>query len=185
MLPAFSLVGEAGDGAQGLALCRRLKPDVALLDIQMPGLDGIELAATLMAEPPAPRILLLTSRKDALTINRAAELGIPGYVEKDVELKVLEAALTRVAAGERFYCDHAAETVGNLARDETAFSKMLSRREQEILALVGQGLTSKTIAARLALSPRTVESHRHNIMQKLGIKDLAGLIRYAVTPPGS
>jgi len=138
-----------------------------------------------MAEPPAPRILLLTSRKDALTINRAAELGIPGYVEKDVELKVLEAALTRVAAGERFYCDHAAEPVGNLARDETAFSKMLSRREQEILALVGQGLTSKTIAARMALSPRPVESHRHTLMQKLGIKDLAGLIRYAVTPPGS
>ena len=124
-------------------------------------------------------MLALTNLKDPFTLNRVQEIGIHGYVEKDQPLDILEEAMETVAAGGNYFTAIVEETRLHLQADPEAFSKILSRREQEIVCMVARGLTSSAIAERLGLSKRSVETYRYRIMKKLGIDNVAALVDYA------
>ena len=179
MNPDFELLGDCSDGRSGQALCLERRPDLVVTDVDMPELDGITMAQSLLKELPSVRILALTNLKDPFTINRLREVGIHGYVEKDQPLDILEEAMRTVAKGEHYYTAIVQQVSSQLARDPVAFSKILSRREQDVIRLVVDGLTSKEIAKELKLHPRSIETHRYRIMKKLELKNVVDLIAYA------
>jgi DNA-binding NarL/FixJ family response regulator len=184
----FSLIGEAKSGEEGWERCLEQPPHLLLLDIQLPGMDGIELAQKIRRRFPETRILALTTLTDSHTINRVIDAGLHGYIEKDRELDELERALTQVAAGGSYTSKRLSEVRRAVSRDPEAYPKILSPREQEIVGLVAQGLKSAAIATKLGLGLRTVQNHRYRIMQKLDLHDTASLVRYAldqgiVSPP--
>lgn len=179
--PRFIVVGEAANGSDGWELCLRTRPDLVILDLNIPEPDGLALCGRLRDELPAARVLAVTSYTDALTLTRLRDLGVAGYVEKDQPLDTLRQALEALAEGGTFHTRIVAETRRRQQGDPHSFDKVLSSREQEILALIAAGLRNREIAERLGLSVRTVEGHRAAIMQKLGVKNLAGLLRYAQT----
>jgi len=177
--PPFELVGDSATGEAGKALCLELHPDLLVTDIDLPDADGIDLAEQLLRELPGIRTLALSNLKDPFTLNRVQEAGLHGYVEKDQPLDILEEAMETVAAGETYFTAIIAENSRSLAGDPDAFSKILSKREQEIVCLVAQGLTSSAIAERVDLSKRSVETYRYRIMKKLEIENVAALVDYA------
>jgi DNA-binding NarL/FixJ family response regulator len=147
--------------------------------LQLPGIDGLEVAKRLRAEMPQIKILAVTSMKDLFAVNRVVELELPGYVEKDQPLSVLKEALVAVASGQTYFTKVVREVRRSISSDAKAFPKILSEREQQIIALVASGLPSKNIGLQLGLSTRTVENHRYRIMKRLEIDNLAALIAYA------
>ncbi len=179
MNPDFELLGDCSDGRSGQELCLAQQPDLIVTDVDMPELDGITMAQGLLKDLPSVRILALTNLKDPFTINRLREVGIHGYVEKDQPLDILEEAMRTVAGGEHYYTAIVQEVSSQLAKDPVAFSKILSRREQDVIRLVVDGLTSKEIAKELKLHPRSIETHRYRIMKKLELKNVVDLIAYA------
>ncbi len=179
MNAAFELLGDCANGLEGKELCLRVKPDLVVTDIDMPEMDGIAMAQALLAALPDVRILALTNLKDPFTINRLREIGIHGYVEKDQPLDILEEAMRTVAEGKHYFTAVVQQVSSQLARDPVAFSKILSRREQDVVRLVVAGMTSKEIAKEMKLNPRSVETHRYRIMKKLELKNVVDLVRYA------
>ncbi|MDG1890724.1 MAG: response regulator transcription factor [Verrucomicrobiota bacterium] len=179
MNPDFELLGDCADGLSGQSLCLKLKPDLVVTDIDMPAQDGISMAEALLKELSSVRVLALTNLKDPFTINRLREVGIHGYVEKDQPLDILEDAMRTVARGEHYFTAIVHQVSSQLARDPVAFSKILSRREQDVIRLVVAGWTSKEIARKLKLHPRSIETHRYRIMKKLELKNVVDLIAYA------
>ncbi|MBT5704740.1 response regulator transcription factor [bacterium] len=175
----FDLLGDCADGKAGQILCLDVKPDLVVTDIDMPELDGISMAQTLIQELPAVRVLALSNLKDPFTISRLRETGIHGYVEKDQPLDILEEAMRTVAKGEHYFTALVKEVSSQLAQNPIAFSKILSRREQDVVRFVVDGLTSKEIARKMKLVPRSVETHRYRIMKKLELKNVVDLIAYA------
>lgn len=178
--PRYRLVGEASDGRSGLDLCRASCPHLVLLDIQMPHMDGLELADQLFAELPEVRVLALTCLKDNHTIARVLESGFAGYVEKDQPFSVLEEAMLAVAQGGTYFTASFDQVRRKMVSDPNAFPKILSRREQQVLKLVAAGRSNPEIARKLGLSPRTAGNHRYNIMKKLDIHDVTGLVAFAI-----
>jgi DNA-binding NarL/FixJ family response regulator len=178
--PRYKLVGEASDGRSGLEVCRTARPHLVLLDIQIPCMDGFELAEKLFADLPETRVLALTALKDNRTISKVLESGFAGFVEKDQSLTVLEAAMAAVAKGGTFFTPGFDNARRQLSRDPNAFFKILSPREQEVLKLATAGYSSTQIARELGLSPRTAGNHRYNIMKKLDIHDVTGLVAFAI-----
>ena len=179
MNPDFDLLGDRADGVAGKQLCLDVHPDLVVTDIDMPELDGISMAQELLQALPSVRILALTNLKDPFTINRLREVGIHGYVEKDQPLDILEEAMRTVAGGTHYYTAIVQQVSSQLSKDPVAFSKILSRREQDVVRLVVEGLTSKEIAKELQLHPRSVETHRYRIMKKLELKNVVDLVAYA------
>lgn len=179
MNPHFEVLGDCADGKSGQTLCLEARPDLVVTDVDMPEMDGITMAQRLLKALPAVRILALTNLKDPFTINRLREVGVHGYVEKDQPLDILEEAMRRVASGGHYYTAIVQEVSSQLAQDPVAFSKILSRREQDVVRLVVQGFTSKEIAKTLKLHPRSVETHRYRIMKKLELKNVVDLVAYA------
>lgn len=177
--PRFELIAAAQDGIEGRKACLRHTPDLLVTDVHMPGMTGIELAAIVLRELPKTRVLVLTHLKDSFTLNRLAELGVHGYVEKDQSLEILEEAMIEVASGRIYHTATLCRNQEALRTDPGAFSKILSLREQEVLCLVAQGLTSKEIGDRLKLSPRSVATYRYRIMKRLELDSLAALIDFA------
>ncbi len=177
--PKFKLVGDSDSGLEGRDLCLEKKPDLVVTDIDLPDLDGVTLSHQLLHALRHTRILVLTNLKDPFTLNRLQEIGIHGYVEKDQPLDILEEAMETVAAGNTYFTAVIRENHRHLAANPNAFSKILSRREQEIICLVANGMTSGTIADRLNLSKRSVETYRYRIMKKLDIENVAALVDYA------
>ena len=179
----IKILYEAANGYDSLELIRYHKPDIALLDILMPGLDGIEVAKTIKKELPEILTVFLTAYEDSLHLNAALKAGADGYITKDTSAKELIKALHDVMNGERVFSKSIINMLQNKpysanSIDPTSIS--ISQREQEVLNLVAFGMTSPDIADKLNISVRTVQSHRSNIMQKLGIKNAGELIRYAV-----
>lgn len=173
--PAVSLLGMAGDGHEALALARSLRPAILVLDISMPGLDGLQVAKAIRKEGLPVRIVLLTMHKDAVNVRLALESGVEGYVLKDDAFEQLAVAVTAVARGKRFFSQVA---LAGLAPHENEGA--LTPREREIIALIAASGSTREIAAALGISVKTVETHRQRIMQKLGFHKATEIVRYAV-----
>lgn len=177
--PRFHCVGVAGDAESGLALCRRFRPQLICLDLNLPGMSGLDLAAQLQLDVTESRILALTSCKDPLSLTGILELGFAGYVEKDQPIAVLEEAMLAVAQGRSYFTATFEAARRRMARDPEAIGKILSHREREVLALVARGHSSPEIAHTLGLSTRTVGNHRYNIMRKLDLRNVAEVVAFA------
>lgn len=173
------IVGIAHDGLEALKIISRKQVDVVLLDIQMPKMNGFEVAAELKTKHPEIKILMLTMYDKPGFIRELLETGVDGYVLKNTGKEELVEGIQAVMAGERYFSKEV-ETIFfdslKKSRDESAF---LTAREVEIMKLIARELTSQEIAEQLYLSHFTVDTHRKNIISKLGVKNTAGLIRYA------
>ena len=175
-------VREASDGVTLLAQAREAAPDIALVDISMPELNGIEAAARLRTECPGCKIIMLSMHKDEMQVVRAIRAGASGYLLKDAAVAELEQAIAAVQRGEVYLSrdlpPHVREA---LATEGTADPlQRLSPRQRQILQGIAEGHSTKELAYRLGLSPKTVETHRRELMERLGIDEVAGLTRFAV-----
>jgi DNA-binding NarL/FixJ family response regulator len=182
----ISVIGEAADGRQAVRLIQRLAPDVVIMDIAMPILNGIEATEQILNSKTFTQIIILSMHATKEHIFRALEAGAKGYLLKESAGKELVKAIRAVYAGNRFLSDRISQTViedyihQRIADSEESPIKRLSPREREVLQLVVEGKTSAEIASNLFLSPKTVETYRSRLMHKLGIKDLPGLVKFAI-----
>ncbi len=184
----IKIVGEGADGKAAVDLVQTLQPDAALIDILMPEMTGIEAVRCIKESNTDVKVIMLTSLEDKFHLSKAMAAGADGYLSKEIGRDGLVDALHAVHGGERVFSSTILEIISNpdgvpYFSDEFSLTNVnvyLSKREQEILALIAEGLTSKEIAEKLYISPRTVETHRTNLMQKLQIKNTAGLIRFAL-----
>ena len=177
------VVGEAADGIEAVALALRLRPDVAIVDISMPGLSGIEVVRRLHAELPATRTLVLTMHEEDEYVLHVVRAGASGYLLKDSAIDELIHAVRQVHAGRRHFGADAARVLAEavLQPNESADPYgRLTAREREIFHLVVEGATRKEVARRLDISVKTAENHRASILDKLGARNTAELVRYAV-----
>ena len=178
-LPKFSHVGSAPSGEEALAQIATARPDLLVVDLQLPGIDGLEFVRAARQLRPQARALILSSLVDPLALTRIRESGVEGYVEKDGSPAQLAEALEAVAEGRRYYSARFAETLAREGARAQAVGKILSRREQEVLTHVLSGRTSREIGELIGLSARTVEFHRANIMSKLGATNATELVAHA------
>jgi DNA-binding NarL/FixJ family response regulator len=179
------LVGEAGDGLEAARLAERLRPDVLLADLRMPGLDGLEVARRVARSCPGTRVVILSMYADVGYVRAALRAGVAGYVLKESGLDELARAIRAAADGERYVSPslrgEEAAARERQAEGEAADSyEALTEREREVLRLTAEGCSGGEVAERLFISPRTVESHRASLMRKLGVRNQKELIRYAV-----
>ncbi len=183
-----NVVGEAASGEEAVALAARTRPDIVLLDVGMPGVGGLNAAHRLAKEAPSSKVVILSQHDDEEYVFEAmVEAGAAGYLVKTDAAAELLSALRAVAVGRRYLSAAVAPAV--LARLKNmrgaavgggTGSVKLTRRESEVLSLIGEGATSKDIAARLGISPKTAQVHRDNLKQKLKAKSTAAIVRYAI-----
>jgi DNA-binding NarL/FixJ family response regulator len=181
--PDLAIVGEAADGREAVAAATRLRPDVVVMDLGLPQLNGVEAARQIRAACPESAVLALSMHGGEEHVRPALRAGVSGYLLKGAGLDDLVAAIRAVAVGKAFFTPEVAAIVLREARRAPAGEPLgaeLSAREREVLQLVAEGRSSPEIARQLCVSVKTVEGHRARIMAKLGIHDLAGLVRYAV-----
>lgn len=180
-LPGCEVVAECADGITAVAEITRSQPDIALLDIAMPGLSGIEVTCQLGQSEAKPRILILSAIDDPQTIDQAFAAGADGYLHKDFLLDELKQAVAEVIDGRRYLSPkllqimEARPTPGKHGEDHG-----LTKRQAEILRLVASGRTTKEIARSLGISPKTVEFHRARLMERLGVHEVTALTRFAI-----
>jgi DNA-binding NarL/FixJ family response regulator len=178
------VVAESGDGREALELIARHRPDVALVDIGMPGLSGLEVARRATAESPRTRIIVLSMHADASYVREALRAGVAGYLLKGAAVTELPLALESVMRGEKYLTPKISQTVVEelLRADERPSSPLggLTARQREILQLIAEGRSTKQIAHTLGVSIKTVETHRLRLMERLDIHDVAGLVRFAI-----
>ena len=175
----FEVVGHAGSGVEGLKLCRQLQPKVVILDLMLPELSGVELLATLRDEQRDIRILIYSGSLNQSLVLSALRTRPHGFVHKEDSLATLIDALRAVAQGGTYLTSFATQLVESVGSCDSPLDK-LSAREREVLQLVAEGCSSKTIASRLSIANKTVEHHRTSLMHKLGLHDIANLTRLAV-----
>jgi DNA-binding NarL/FixJ family response regulator len=183
-LAGAEVVAEAEDGRQALSLVKDLRPDIVLMDISMPGLNGLEAAARVAKEYPCVKVIMLSAHSHEEYVCQALRAGASGYLLKDASTAELELALTAVARGETYLSPAVSKHVINdymrRVSGEPGSLEMLTPRQREILQLVAEGRTTKEIAHTLHISVKTVETHRMQLMDRLGIHDVAGLVRFAI-----
>lgn len=178
-----SVVGEAADGLEAVKLAASLKPDVVLMDIKMPGLDGIEATRRIVAESPKSKVLMLTTFEADNHVIQALKAGASGYVLKDSQASAIVSSILAVVAGERVMASAVANRVLEMLTGATTpkeFYDGLTAREVEILKMVATGMANKQIAYKLKISEKTVRNHVSNMYEKLGIYDRAQAVLYAV-----
>lgn len=177
----ITVAGEAGAGPDTINLIAQEKPDIAILDISMPGLDGFQILETIQRMGTTAKVIFLTMHKDALSAKRALQSGASGYVLKDNAFEDLLYAITTVSSGGKFISPSVLESVIKAPLPEDKASRVLTLREREVLKLIATGLKNREIAEELFISIKTVETHRTNIMQKLDIHTTASLVQYAIS----
>jgi len=181
----FRVVAEAGDGLAAVQLTERLTPNVLIVDVMMPGLNGLEVTRQVVQRSPRTRVIMLSMYSNEAYVLEALKNGAAGYVLKESTATDLVRAVHEVAAGRRYLSpplsEHAIEAYLEKAHD-TPFDRYetLTTREREVLQLAAEGRTNAEIAAALFVSPRTVETHRAHLMHKLDLRTQADLIRYAL-----
>jgi DNA-binding NarL/FixJ family response regulator len=181
----FSVVAEAQDGLAAFEGVKKHKPDIAILDIGMPGLNGIEVTRKIRSEMAETKVIALSMHADRRFVMGVLEAGANGYLLKDSAFAELVTAVAAVAKGKMYLSPSIAETVvksslEKLERGKQSSSVLLSGREREVLQMIAEGKSTKEIAFKLFVSTKTVETHRKQIMDKLNIRTVAGLTKYAV-----
>ena len=182
--PDMEVVGEAGDGREALRLVADLAPDLVLMDVSMPGMDGLQATRAILAAHPTVRVVILTMHADRAFVAEALKAGAVGYLLKEAPFADLVLALRKVHAGRLQLTPSIAEMVVAdyvlLARGEGIVASPLSDREREVLRHIAGGLSTKEIAFQLGVSVKTVETHRKQIMDKLDLRSVADLTKYAI-----
>ena len=181
--PDFEIAGEAETAAAALELVRRERPDVALIDINLPDESGLRVAAELRTTESSVRVLILSVHDDPEIVRESVRLGAHGYVRKDTTPADLRAAIRAVHNGDAYFSPSVARTLAEALREQAGTADGLERlteREKDVLSRVARGLSNKEIAAELGISVRTVESHRDSLMRKTGLRNAAALTRYAL-----
>jgi DNA-binding NarL/FixJ family response regulator len=181
----FDLVGSVADGREAVALYEQLRPDVLLLDIGMPGLNGVEATRQVRRAFPDARVIFVTMQTDRVYVEEAFRAGASGYVVKQAAAGELIEAIRTVLRGRRFLSARLAATMGTAALDTIGdsaphFGGKLTPRQREVLQLVAEGKSMKDIARILDISVRTVEFHKNGLIQQLGLRTVAELTRYAL-----
>ena len=183
--PEFAVVAEAQDGLSAISAAKKHKPDIAILDIGMPDLNGIEVTRRIRSQMAETRVIALSMHADRRFVMGILEAGANGYLLKDSAFAELITAVTAVAKGKMYLSPSIAETVvknslEKLDRKDEGSSVLLSGREREVLQMIAEGKSTKEIALKLFVSTKTVETHRKQIMDKLNIRTVAGLTKYAI-----
>jgi two-component system response regulator NreC len=177
----LQVVGEAANGTEAVALAQKLKPDIVLMDVAMPELNGIEATRKMVQENPRVRVLVLSMHKEAVYVREILRAGARGYILKDAIDTELLSAVRSVARGDGYVSPAVSGALLNDYRQNvTDPIDLLSNREREVLQLVAEGKTNKEIATRLNLSVYTVDSHRGKIMEKLNLHSTGELVRFAM-----
>jgi len=183
--PEISIVGETGDGRSATEMAERLHPDVVLMDLTLPHVDGIEATRQIAARREGPNVLVLSMHSDDVSVRQSLKAGARGYVLKDADDVDLLSAVKAVARGKSFFSPAVSKVLltayrgdpGQQVEDNLA---LLTDRECEVLRLIAQGKRNKEIAAELSVSVNTVETHRKHIMEKLDLHNTAEIVRFAV-----
>ncbi|MBT9493785.1 MAG: response regulator transcription factor [Paucibacter sp.] len=183
-LDGVSVVGEASDGLEVLSLAEQLRPDLVVMDVAMPGLNGLEATARLKLAWPAMQVMILSMHQNEDYVRQALRQGASAYLLKDAAPTELEAGLRAVLRGETYLCSAVSkgvmsDYVKRLRGDQPSGSQ-LTPRQREVLQLIAEGNSSKEIARRLELSVKTVDTHRSQLMRQLDIHEVTGLVRYAL-----
>lgn len=180
----FKVVGSTGDGTEGVALALHHQPDILILDINLPGISGIEVLHRLHDEIPAMRVLVFSGKTERQLIPGLVRHGVCGFVSKSAPLSELRKALDALAAGQTWFTESYQQALSAMLESPGGVSEgrdaALSEREREVAVLLAQSHSSKEIANLLGLSVKTVENHRTNLMRKLQVHDVAGVIRHVV-----
>jgi two-component system nitrate/nitrite response regulator NarL len=179
----LKIVGEAGDGPQALKLAKELQPDLMLMDIDLPGMNGLAVAEVLQREQPQIQVVFLSMHSEGEYVMRILQSGARGYVLKHAPTEELVHAIDKVHAGETFFSPEVAKVALNKIVQNQGVQRTgsLTDRENEVLIHIAEGLSNKEIASKLGVGVRTVETHRERIMRKLDIHSAAGLTRFAIS----
>lgn len=181
----WRVVAEAGNGREAVSKAIELTPDIAVLDVGMPLLNGIEATRQIVRRAPSVRVLILSMHSDQAYVTQAVQAGARGYLLKESAGSELIAAIAAIAGGKSYFSPPVAQVVFDdyvrslTARGITDRYDALSEREREVLQLVAEGRSSKEIAELLSISPATVETHRTHVLQKLGLRNTAEVVRFA------
>ncbi len=176
----FNILGGAGDGYEALAMIKKMLPDLAIIDISMPQLSGIELIEHIIKNGYGTKIIVLTMHKDPALADKAIRLGAHGFIIKDNALEDLIYAIKTIMAGGKFISPSISEDIFTFQNKPASTEIKLTAREEEVLCLIARGFTNKEIAKKLFISVKTVETHRTRIMNKLDCHKVADLVRYAI-----
>lgn len=183
----FTMAGQARTGREAVEMARTLRPDVILMDIAMPVLNGLEATRQILAANPAAKVVILSAHSDDEYIERMREAGVAGFLEKQTSAEILTKAIRAVAQGATVFSPSITKRLRddlNKPRSRDGLLKAggsrLTSREAEVLQLVAEGSANKQVAVELGISIKTVEKHRQHLMDKLDIHDTAGLTRYAI-----
>lgn len=181
--PNVKVIGTSGNGQEAYQMCLEMQPDILVLDIMLPFLNGVEILRRLKAKLPNLRVLVFSEVCSRTVIRQAIEAGVDGFIEKDVELPELEKAIERVLMGETYFGPRIAELMRKIMSnpEEDQSLTNLTSRERQVLQLIAEGHTSKEIAQILQISYKTADTHRANIMEKLDMHNVAELTRFAIS----
>jgi DNA-binding NarL/FixJ family response regulator len=182
-LDGVQVVGEASNGHEALEVIERQQPDIVLMDIAMPGLNGLEAATRIAKQWPTVRVIMLSMHANEEYIRQALSAGAAGYILKGAEPAELELALKAVLRGETYLTPGVSKRIVQdylQGREKAGPLQELTSRQREVLQLIAEGYSTKDIAKKLDVSVKTAETHRTELMSRLGIHDVAGLVRYAI-----
>ena len=183
--PDMEVVGEAGNGREAIRLAQELSPDLVIMDVTMPDLNGIDATRVITSTPKNTKVIALSMYSDKQFVQGMMQAGASGYLLKDCAFDELVHAIRAVFKGDTYLSPGIAgivveDYVSKLSRSASSASSVLTRREREVLQLISEGKSTKHIATKLAISVKTVETHRRQMMGKIGIRTVAGLTKYAI-----